>query len=478
MNHDELIDIVDSPDRRRDVSVVDLVRAFLERVARYQPVLNALITVTADAAIRDAKKVDRARERGKRLPLDGMPIVVKDNIDVAGVRTTVGSKFFESNVAERDSEAVRRVRAAGGVVVGKSNLHELVFGGTTNNVFYGTCRNPWDLDRIPGGSSGGSAVALAADLCIGALGSDTGGSIRIPAALNGVVGLRPTFGLVSNRGAFPISCSLDTVGPMARSAVDVAAILGVIAGYDAADPWSSKGPRPNMNQLHRGLQGTRIGLVESLYFYDDIDNEIERCVRDAAHALKSLGAIVEQIEISDLEKANEVCSQMIRTEGLALHRRRYYEQPELFSDDTRRRLSLAEQVRGIDFADLVRFAYEWRCSMRGVFDRVDLLFSPMIPFPTPRIAEAEMLATTASVARPTYPWSLAHLPAISIPCGLNHGLPVGYQLAAQPRGESALLRAALAYQSVTDWHRRRPTMDGDPPAIDSGDTRHVAIGKR
>jgi len=224
LTHDDLIDLIDSPERRRDVAAVPLAIAFLDRLDRYQPLLKAMITITPDIAMVDAERVDRARRRGRRLRLDGMPIVVKDNIDVGGVRTTVGSKVFESGQANADAEVVRRARSAGAVVLGKANLHELAFGGTTNNAFYGTCRNPWDTERIPGGSSGGNGAALAADLCVGAIGSDTGGSIRIPAAFNGVVGLRSTFGLVSVRGAFPISCSLDTVGPMARSAVDVASL--------------------------------------------------------------------------------------------------------------------------------------------------------------------------------------------------------------------------------------------------------------
>jgi len=212
--------------------------------------------------------------------------------------------------------------------------------------------------------------------------------------------------------------------------------------------------------LYAGIKGVRIGLIESQYFFAEMAEGIERSFRESVATLKSLGASIEPIAIEGLEQANDVCGQMIRTEGLALHMRRYEEQPELFSQETRTRLSLAEQTRGTDFAELVKFAQQWRCQMRRVFDRVDLLLSPMLPFVAPRIDDAEMLATTASVARPTYPWSLAHLPAVSIPCGFHHGLPVAYQLAARPWGESLLLRVAIAYQSVTDWHRRRPALAG------------------
>ena len=290
MNDDDVRAAIDDRRRRAEVGAVDLTQALLERIHETQPLLSAFITVTDDLALADAERVDRAREEGRRLPLDGLPVAVKDNIDVGGVRRTVASKFFEEFVPSADAEVVRRIRAAGAVIVGKAFLHELVYGATCTNAFYGQCRNPWDTDRIPGGSSGGSGAALAADLCIGALGSDTGGSVRIPAHLNGVSALRPTFGTVSNRGVFPISWSFDTVGPMARSMRDVADLFRVMKGYDLLDQWAVPPPRDaGETDAEAGVERLRIG-VPTEFFFEDVDPAIDRLVRAAVDVLASLGA--------------------------------------------------------------------------------------------------------------------------------------------------------------------------------------------
>jgi aspartyl-tRNA(Asn)/glutamyl-tRNA(Gln) amidotransferase subunit A len=463
----DLFAVIDSPGRRAEVSCRELVEAFLSRIGRYQPALGALITVTPDLALAGAAAADLARGRGEATPLDGMPLVLKDNIDVAGVRTTVGSKIFEDLVADRDAELVRKLRAAGAVILGKANLHELVFGGTTNNVFYGTCRNPWDLERIPGGSSGGCGAALAADLCLAAIGSDTGGSIRLPAAITGVSGLRPSYGLVSTRGVFPVCPLLDTAGPMARSALDLAGVLQVIAGYDPLDPWAVSGIDPKLGGLESSVEGLRIGVVESPYFWDGMDPGIERVLRAAIEELAAKKVTLSRLEVPGLEEANEAGQMLVRTEALALHRRVYEEQPHLLSQDTRRRLSLAEKVSGVDFADLLRFMRRWQWDLRRVFDDVELVLSPMLPFVAPRIADTEMLTTTATVARSTYPWSVAHLTALSLPCGRYAGLPVGLQLAGPAGAEGLLLRVAAAYQSTTGWHRERPVIGHGIPAGDA-----------
>jgi len=461
VNPSELLQAIDEPARRREVSAVELVESFLARIEEYQPRINAFFSVTAELALADAAQVDAARARGERLPLDGMPIAVKDNIDVAGARTTVGSQFFAKRVAADDSEVVRRLRAAGAVVVGKAALHEFVYGVTCNNPFYGPTRNPWNLERIPGGSSGGSGAALAADLCIGALGSDTGGSVRIPAALDGVTGLRPTFGGVSNRGVFPISWTFDTVGPMARSALDVARLFGLMASYDPEDPRAVEHQHVDPElELDKGIAGLHIG-IPSNYFFEDLEPEIEAHVRAAADVLADLGAEVFEVNVPGAEFANQICTLIIRADALALHRERYQTQPELFGEDILRRLKLGEQVSGADYSAMVQQMCEWRAATRSMFGSVDLILSPTSNAVAPPIATSEMIATTAQMTRFTYPWSLAHLPAISLPCGMSSdGLPIGVQLAAGPWNESLLLRTGAAYQQITDWHRRRPPSTG------------------
>jgi aspartyl-tRNA(Asn)/glutamyl-tRNA(Gln) amidotransferase subunit A len=458
MTSDDLRTAIDDPDRRAELSAVERTEAFLARIDEVQPVINAFITTTPELALEDARKVDERRAAGERVPLAGMPVSIKDNIDVGGVRTTVASKFFEHNVPERDAEAVRRIREAGAVIVGKAMLHEFVFGVTCVNPFYGTCRNPWDVSRIPGGSSGGSGAALAADLCIGSFGSDTGGSVRIPAHLNGVSALRPTFGAVSSRGAFPISWTFDTVGPMARSMVDVARLYAVMAGYDIDDPRSNDHPIADpIAELESGIEGVRIG-VPSEFFFDGLEPGIERCVRDAADQLAGLGAEVFETSVPNSAEANDICSRMIRADALALHRERYENQRELFGEDIVRRLTLGYEIAGWEFAQMAQWMYDWRREMRRLFrDKVDLVLTPTAVATAPEIEGAEMIATTAKLTRFTYPWSLAHMPAVSLPCGLaDNGMPVGVQLGADQWQEGLLLRAGVAYQGATDWHRMRP----------------------
>jgi aspartyl-tRNA(Asn)/glutamyl-tRNA(Gln) amidotransferase subunit A len=458
MTAEDLQAAIDDPARRAELSAVVLAEAVLARIEEQQPILNAFITTTPEVALEDARRVDRRRASGQRLPLAGMPVAVKDNIDVAGVRTTVASKFFEHAVAAQDAETVRRLREAGAVIVGKAALHEFVYGATTINPFYGACHNPWDLDRIPGGSSGGSGAALAADLCVGALGSDTGGSVRIPAAVNGVSGLRPTFGSVSNRGTFPISWTFDTVGPMARSVRDVAALYAAMAGFDVRDPRAADHPVTDpLPGLDDGVEGLRIG-VPSEFFFEDLEPGIEEPVRAAAEELARLGAEVFELSVPASSAANEICTLMIRADATALHRERYEQQPELFGEDVRRRLALGKEITGIQYAEMVQRMYEWRRDMRELFsDRVDVVLTPSTMSTAPLIQGAEMIATTARLTRFTYPWSLAHMPALSLPCGFaENGMPVGVQLAADRWQDALLLRAGAAYQRTTDWHRRRP----------------------
>ncbi len=446
-------ELVDDPELRRTLSAVEVTELFLERIESEQPRLNALITITPELAFAEARRVDSARLAGRPLPLDGMPIVIKDNVDVAGVRTTVGSRLFTGRVATTDAEVVRRLRTAGCVILGKANMHELAFGGTSRNETFGHVLNPAAPDRIPGGSSGGSGAAVAADLCVAAIGTDTGGSVRLPASLCGVSGLRPTFGAVSNRGIQPVSRSLDTVGPLARSVEDVLAVLESIIGFDRGDPTSVDGHVDLTAPT--SVAGLRVGIVDSLL--DASDPAVAACVRGAADVFRELGAALTSVELPNTAEAVDVCGRVIRAEALSVYGDDLTNRPDLFEEGTRRRLSLAGTTSASDLAHLHTELRQWVKTMHVVFDEIDLLLLPTVPVEAPAADDADTVETTATVIPHTHLLSLARIPSLSIPCGFSEGgAPVGAMLAARAWHDGLVLRAGAAFQSVTDWHRRRP----------------------
>lgn len=446
--------------RSGEIGSLEATEAYLERIERLDGRVKSYITVATESARERARQADDALEQGRILgPLHGLPVALKDNIDTAGIRTTVGSAFFADRVPDRDAEVARRLREAGAVLLGKVTMHEFAYGGTNQNPHYGACRNPWDLERIPGGSSGGSGAAVAAGLCAAALGTDTGGSVRIPAALNGVTGVRPTTGRVSNRGVFPITWTFDTVGPLARSVDDAALVLSVLTGHDTEDPGSIDRPVDDLlAALEQGLDGLRIGVPRN-FFFDSVDRDVADRVREAAELLARSGAAVEEVELPGAERADETTTRMIWAEAYAIHRRRLEEQPELFGEDVHRRLQLGTEVSGADYAEYRQWARQWRRSLELVFRDLDLILTPAAETTAPRADDSEMIATTRRLTRLTYAWTLLGLPALSVPCGFDGaGLPVGLQLAAAPFQEATLVRAGAAYQRETDWHLREPLL--------------------
>jgi aspartyl-tRNA(Asn)/glutamyl-tRNA(Gln) amidotransferase subunit A len=451
-----------------EVSSVGVVERFLGRIERLDGELGAFITVAAEAALEQAHAADEALARGTLLgPLHGLPVALKDNIDTAGLRTTVGSSFFGDRVPEADAEVAARLRRAGAVLLGKVSMHEFAYGATNDNAHFGPCRNPWDVERIPGGSSGGSGAAVAAGLCAAALGTDTGGSVRIPAALNGVSALRPSAGRVSIRGVFPVTWTFDTVGPMARSVRDLAALLGVLAGYDDADPRSIDRPVDRyLEAVDAGLEGMRIGMPRN-FFFEDVDRDIVVLVHAAADALADHGAELVDLDLPGADEAIDSTTCMIRAEAHAIHRDRLREAPERFGEDVRRRLELGAGITGAEYAAHRERARSWCRTVQHAFQRVDLILSPSTGTTAPPIG-SEMIETTQRLVRLTYGWSLAGLPALSVPCGLDDaGLPVGLQLAAPILGEAALVRAGAAYQRETDWHLREPALPA--PSFEKGE---------
>ncbi|MDB5027419.1 MAG: amidase [Candidatus Eremiobacteraeota bacterium] len=456
MTEDDLRRSIDDPRERAEVGAQALASAFLSRIERLNPGLNAILTPTPEVASADARRVEAARAAGRRLPLDGMPIVLKDNIDLGGVRCTIGSKLFLDRVAERDAFVVERLRAAGAVVVAKAHLHEFAYGATSNSAL-GAARNPWDPSRIPGGSSGGSGAALAADLAIGALGTDTGGSIRMPSAFNGVTGLRPTLGAVSNAGVYPCALSLDTVGPMARSATDVRALFASMVAFDPADPSSCAGVENATRPAGSGIRGLRVGIVDE-FFFDDADPEIVAGIVRAADVLSELGASVLPFGIAGIAEAYQSCTLLMRAEATALHDERIDDESLPIGDDVRGRLRLGRDISGIEIARALSHRMRWRRELATILSAdVDVLLTPSIAVPTPSIEGTDMLSTTTRFIRMTLPWSFAGLPAISIPCGFrSDGMPIGMQIAAAPWRDDLAIDVADAYQSATDWHRQRP----------------------
>lgn len=442
-----------------EISSIDMTRACLERIERFNGDVGAFITVDAEAALQQARAADEAFAAGSTLgPLHGLPFALKDNIDTAGLRTTVGSAFFAERIPDADAEVTRRLRAAGAVILGKVTLHEFAYGATNQNPHYGPCRNPWDLSRVPGGSSGGSGAAVAAGFCAVALGTDTGGSVRIPAALNGVSAIRPSHGRVSNRGVFPITWSFDTVGPIARAVSDLAPVLDVLVGYDADDPDSVDVPPTSCAAaLEKGLEGLRIGIPRN-FFFEDVDADIVELVRAAADVCHDLGAELREIALPGAETAVDSATTIIRAEAFAIHRQRLAEQPERFGDDVRRRLELGEAITAADYAAQRQEGRVWRRTVERAFEHLDVILAPSTGTVAPP-ADSEMIETTQRLVRLTYAWSLAGLPALSLPCGVTAaGLPVGVQFAAARFREPTLCRAGAAYQRATDWHLQEPPL--------------------
>jgi len=446
-----IIQLIDHPEARRRIPAAESTRMFLDRIARRSAKVRAMVTPTPEVALVDAQRVDDARREGRPLPLDGMTIVLKDNIDVADVPSASGSLLLGKEPAASDAAVVSLLRQAGGIILGKAQTTEFMFALASNPRSM-SALNPWDRKRVPGASSSGSGSALADDQCIGALGTDTGGSVRIPAAFCGVSALRPTYGVVSTTGVFALARSFDSIGPMARSARDVAALFEVIARYDPSDSRSQRllGPQgPQRETL-------RIGLPRQ-FFYDECDPEIASAVESAARYLEKSGHRLVAVDLPLAADAQRGFTEFLWTEALALHEDRLAASPKLISVDVRKRLKYGRRVTTRRLVEIVETMHAWRQQLACRFDNeVDVILTPTVQCPPPLDAEARV-GKMAGVTRLTYPWSFGHLPAMSIPCGFTAaGLPIGLQLAAAPHNDRRLLDLAIQYQKSTDWHLRRP----------------------
>jgi len=447
--------------RLRRVSPVELTRACVARIERLNPSLNAFITVTADEAMAQARVAESEIRNGRwRGPLHGIPIALKDLIDTAGVRTTAASAIFADRIPAEDAEVVSRLRAAGAVFLGKLNMHEFAYGDSSAQSHFGPVRNPWATAHIAGGSSGGSAAAVAAGLCYAALGSDTGGSIRQPAAHCGIVGLKPTYGLVSTRGVVPLSWSLDHIGPMCRTVADAAHSLQPIAGYDPLDTNSLAASIPDYaSALRQDVSTLRLGLPRRV-FYEGLHPAIERCVDDALEVLRRLTASTREVELPRYDTLP-----IVGAEAYAFHERYFTREPDRYQPMTRRRLEAGSRVTTVEYIAARRELDRLRRAVRAVFDDVDLLVTPTTPGLPSTVDAAVNDAVTplaggvASSLRNTQPFDIYGLPSVSLPCGFSgDGLPIGLSISGAHLHEVTVLALAHAYERATGWYRRRPAL--------------------
>ncbi len=469
--------------RARAITAVELTQAYLDRIAAHDGAIHAYLHLTAERALADARAADEARARGEDRPLLGIPLAIKDVLSTKGIETTCGSRILKGYVPIFTATAVARLEAAGMVMLGKTNMDEFAMGSSTENSAYGVSRNPWDQSRVPGGSSGGSAAAVAARLAAGALGTDTGGSIRQPASHCGIVGLKPSYGRVSRYGLVAFGSSLDCAGPMTRTVEDAARLLAVMAGHDPLDSTSVSAPMPDyVAELQGGVAGLRVGVPKE-YFIDGMQPEVERAVRAAVAHLEQLGAQIVEISLPHTDDSlpvyyiiapAEASANLARYDGIRFGAR--VDQGDMwatykatrgqgFGAEVKRRIMLGTYALSAGYYDAYYGkAQQVRTLIRRDFDqafeRVDVIAAPTAPstaFKLGENANDPLKMYLEDVF--TLPASLAGLAGISLPCGFDDaGLPIGLQMIAAPFNEALLLRAAHAYEQTTEWHTRMPEL--------------------
>jgi aspartyl-tRNA(Asn)/glutamyl-tRNA(Gln) amidotransferase subunit A len=440
--------------RERRLSPVEVVRALLGRIEADET--NAFITVTAERALERASRAEQEILAGHHKgPLHGVPIALKDLVYTRNVRTTMASAFFAEHVPDHSATVATKLEEAGSVLIGKTNTHEFAYGPTGDRSFFGPTRNPHDTRKITGGSSGGSGAAVAANLCYGALGSDTGGSIRIPAALCGVVGMKPTFGRVSKLGVYPLAWSLDHVGPITRTVEDNALMLNALAGHDPEDLYSVDAAAEDFaRDLERGVRGAAIGLPSSFYF-EHIDEEVEARVREVAEVFASLGANIREVEVPNLWDTLHAQRLILAAEAYAVHEERLKYEPDRFDDHGLERLLNGENLKAFRYANAQQRKLRSQQEFGNVLREVDVLLTPTVPIPATEIGQRQTTiggyeeSVYSALTRLTGPTNLNGLPSLSVPCGTtSSGLPVGMQLIGRHFDELTLYRFGRACEGA------------------------------
>lgn len=451
----------------REVSPVELVEADLERIGQVDDRLKTFISVYADQAREVAKACEQLITAGHRLgPLHGIPLGLKDQIGLGGLRSTAGSKVLDDWVPDADATVAAKLKGAGAIIVGKTNQHEFAWGGTSDNPHYGAVRNPWNTDRFPAGSSGGSGAAVASRCCHGALGTDTGGSVRLPAAVNGVVGLRPTIGRVSNFGVIPLAWSMDTVGPMTRTVEDNARMLNVMAGYDPLDHGSADvGTVDYTADLNRGVDSIRIGVVPDYFFYH-LQAPVHDRVREALSTLERVGASVVDVKIGNIHGNISAQLTIESAEPSAYHQRWLRERADDYGHDVRVLLEVGELLLATHYIQAQRYRNVLRAEFLDAFKDVDVFICPTLPFTATPVGDMSVVIKEgqpedmlSAIMQFTGVPSLTGLPSLNVPCGFDDdGLPVGMQIIGRPFAEATLYRVGAAFQAETDFHLRTPEL--------------------
>ena len=467
MNSDDLcwIDACDLQRhyRQRELSPIDVVDALIARIELVNPLINAFVTVTADEARADARRAEEDLRRGIECgPLHGIPVAIKDVISTGGIRTTMGSALYRNFVPDDDAFVVQRLKRAGAIIIGKTHTHEFAFAPVmSDNLLSGRCRNPWDLQRIAGASSGGSGAAVASGMVPVAIGTDTSGSVRIPASLCGVVGLKPTYGLIESTGVFPVAASLDTVGPISRSVRDTSLTLQAIAG------------RPGETLVDNDLRDIRIGVLAE-HCEQPIDPEVLALTLAAIDILKEQGAHVEDVSIPTTREAPGIIGVILGREAFAVHERQLSENPSGFGAEVFERLLSNRHLTADDYMDAQRRQLALTTRVDDVMRKYDVLVGPTMPMSAPRFGQekevigANSYPLTQLFALFTRLHSLTGFPAITVPCGFQHdGLPVGLQISGRLQNDATVLRVAQAYQRATGHHRATPSLCGIPLAARS-----------
>jgi aspartyl-tRNA(Asn)/glutamyl-tRNA(Gln) amidotransferase subunit A len=447
----------------REISPLELVDAYLNRIHAVNDRIAAYITAYDE----QARQVARAAEMLVRAdhvlgPLHGIPIALKDNIAVKGLRTTAGSKVLRDWIPDEDATVTARLRQAGAIFIGKTNMHEFAWGGTSDNPHYGAVRNPWDTERFPAGSSGGSGAAVAACTCSGALGTDTGGSIRLPSAINGIAGIRPTYGRVSNHGIIPLAWSMDTAGPMARTVADCAILFNAIAGHDPRDSSSATEAVSDYTaDLERGVKGLRIGVVPG-YFFHHLQPPVHDAVKAGLKILEGLGAQVLEVNIENIHGNISAQLTIESAEPSAYHQRWLRERPDDYGADVRTLLEIGEMLLATHYIQAQRYRTLLRQEFLDAFRAVDVFICPTLPFTATRVGEMHVVIENgvaedmlSAIMQFTGVPSLTGLPSLNVPCGFDpDGLPIGMQIIGRPFDEATLFRAGTAFQNATDFHKR------------------------
>ncbi len=448
--------------RRKKLSPVELTGWLLDRIADRQPVINAYAAITADVAMAQARKAEKEIVKGRyRGVLHGIPISLKDLFYTKGIRTAAGSRILARFVPQENAAVVNRLLDSGCILLGKTNLHEFAFGATNVNPHYGPVRNPWDIRRMSGGSSGGSAASVVSAQALGSFGTDTGGSIRIPAAACGCIGLKPTYGRVPMTGVIPLSFSLDHAGPLSRCVMDAAFLFEAVAEPNL---WGLDYRRV-IADVRKGIGSCRIGMPRQ-YFFDQLQPAVRKAVLASVDVFRQLGAEIREVDLHKMETTARIAAEITGDEALAFHEKWLRLRPQDYGDDVRSRLKQCRKATASVYIQTQQERMEYSERLNKALETVHLLLTPTLPVVAPFIDQNEIKIGRSvqdvrlALLSLTRPGNLSGLPAISVPCGFSpEGLPMGLQLIGRRSGEAALLRAAYAYEQATEWHRRFPAED-------------------